>query len=83
MILRRASLLPRDRMSIIETDQPLAVRSVQRERIVDTVRLFRRHWHPRYDKPDPMAALWVHHENLTVEVEKHIEGRVTRLCHGI
>jgi hypothetical protein len=30
-----------------------------------------------------MAALRVHHENLPVEVEKHIEGRVTRLCHSI
>jgi len=30
-----------------------------------------------------MAALRVHHENLSVEVEKHIEGRITRLSHGI
>jgi hypothetical protein len=30
-----------------------------------------------------MAALRVHHENLPVEVEKHIEGRVTRLRHSI
>ncbi len=28
-------------------------------------------------------TLRVHHENLPVEVEKHIEGRVTRLRHGI
>jgi hypothetical protein len=35
------------------------------------------------DEPDPMAALWVHHESLPVEVEKHIEGRVARLRHGI
>jgi len=30
-----------------------------------------------------MAALRVHHENLPVEIEKHIKGRVTRLRDGI
>jgi len=30
-----------------------------------------------------MAALGVHDEHLSIEVEKHIEGRVTRLRHGI
>jgi hypothetical protein len=30
-----------------------------------------------------MAALGVHYENLPVEVEKHIEGRITGLRHGI
>jgi hypothetical protein len=34
-------------------------------------------------EPDPVAAGRVHHENLPVEIEKHIEGRVTRLRHGI
>jgi hypothetical protein len=28
-----------------------------------------------------MTALRVHHENLPVEVEEHIEGRVVRLGH--
>ena len=52
---------------------------VQRERVVDAVRLLRRHRHPRHDEPDPVATLRVDHENLPVEVEKHIEGRVTPL----
>jgi hypothetical protein len=30
-----------------------------------------------------VAALRVHHENLPVEFEKHIEGRVARLRHNI
>jgi hypothetical protein len=29
-----------------------------------------------------VAALRIHHQNLPVEVEKHIEGRITRLPHG-
>jgi hypothetical protein len=30
-----------------------------------------------------VAALQVHHENLPVEVEQHIEGQVARLRHDI
>jgi len=83
MVLRFAALAPADRMGIVEACQPLPVRPVQRQRIVDVVRLLRRHRHPRHHEPDPVAALRVHHENLPVQVEKHIEGRVTRLRHGI
>jgi hypothetical protein len=68
-------------MGIVEADQPLAIRPMQRERVVDAVRLLRRYRHPRHDEPDPVTALRVHHENLPVEVEKHIEGRIARLCH--
>jgi hypothetical protein len=46
MVLRLATLPPTDRMSIIESDQPLAVGSVQRQRIIEAVRLLRRHRHP-------------------------------------
>ena len=83
MVLRPTPNLPPHRMGVVEPDQPFAVRPMQRQRVVDAVRLLRRHWHPRYDEPDPVAALGVHHENLPVEVEKHIEGRVTRLRHGL
>jgi len=31
----------------------------------------------RVAKPDPVATLRVHHQNLRVEVDKQIEGRVT------
>ena len=70
-------------MGIVESDQPLAVRPVQRQRIVDAVRLLRRDWHPRHRKPDPVTTLRVRYENLPVKVEKHIEGRVTRLRHSV
>jgi len=83
MVLRFAALPLRHWMGVVEPDQPLAVWPVQRQRVVDAVRLLRRHRHWRHDEPDPMTALRVHHENLPVEVEKHIEGRVTRLRHGI
>ena len=79
MVLRGAALLPRDRMGVVEADQPLAIRPVQGERVVDAVRLLRRCRHPRHHEPNPVAAFRVHHENLPVEVEQQIEGRVTWL----
>ena len=66
-------------MRVVEADQPLTVRPVQRQRVVDAVGFLRRHRHSRHDQPDPMTALGVHHENLPVQVEKHIEGRIARL----
>ncbi len=83
MILRLPALLLCHRMRVVETDQPPTIRPMQRERIIDAMRLLQRHRHPRHHEPDPMAALRVHHENLPVEVEKHIEGRITQVCHGI
>ena len=76
---RRASAGRPD--GVVEPDQPLAVRAMQRERIVDTVRLVRRRRDRRHDEPDPVAALRVHHKNLSVELEKRIEGRIAPSRH--
>ena len=56
--------------------------AVQGERIIDAVGFSRRHRHPRHDELDPVAFR-VDHENLPVEVEKHIEGGVAWLRRGI
>ncbi len=29
-----------------------------------------------------MTTFWVYHENLPIEVEKHVEGRITRVIHS-
>src|SRR5438874_6863182 len=52
-----------DRMGIVETNQPLAIRPMQCERVVDAVRLLRRPRHPCHDKAYPMATGWIEHEN--------------------
>jgi hypothetical protein len=57
-------------MSIVEPDEPFAIRTMQRERVVDAMRLLGRHRHPCRDEPDPLPMVAVHHENLLVEVEK-------------
>jgi len=73
MILRLAELLPGNRVSVIETYQPLPIRAVKGQRIIQPMRLGRRHGHPGHHKSDPMTALGIHDEHLPVKVEKHIE----------
>jgi len=41
MVLRSAALLPGHGMGVVEADQSLAIRPMERERIVDAVRLLR------------------------------------------
>ncbi len=73
MILRSAAALRADRMGVVEAHQPLTLRSVQRQRIVETVRLYRRCRHPRYDKAHPMTAIRIDNKHLPIEVEKRVE----------
>src|ERR1051326_1502120 len=71
------------RATVWALSKPNSRSPVQRERVVDAMRLLRRPRDSRHAKPGPVAALRIHHENLPVEVEKDIEGWVTRLRHGI
>lgn len=41
MVLRLATLLPRHRTRIVEADQPFTARPVQRQRLVQPLRLLR------------------------------------------
>jgi hypothetical protein len=83
MVLRLAALLARHWMGVVEADQPLAIRPVQRQRIIQAVRFLRRRRHSRHHEPDPMAALRVDDEYLPVEVQEHIKGRVALLRHAV
>jgi hypothetical protein len=83
MVLWFAALLPADWVGVVKPDEALAVRAVQRERVVDAMRLLGRHQYSRHHEPNSVTALGVHNENLRVEIEKHIEGRVARLRHRI
>ena len=61
MVLQFAAPLRYDRMGIIQPNQPLALRPVQPERVVDAMWLPERHRYPRHQEPDPMAAVRVRH----------------------
>ena len=73
----RRALLPRHRMGVVEPDQPLAIGSMQGERVVDSMRLLRRSPYACHHESDPVAAARVHHENLPVEIKKQIEGQIS------
>ena len=45
MILRLATLLPANRMSVVDSNQPLAIPSMQSKRVIQSVRLLRRDRH--------------------------------------
>ena len=78
MVLRFTTLLRCHPMAIVEADQPLSTGPVQRQRIVDAVRLLQRGRHSRHHKPHPMTAVGIDDEHLPVEVQKYIEGIVAR-----
>jgi hypothetical protein len=81
MVVRLATPPSANRMSIVKADHPLAIRPMQRQRVVDAMWLLRRHRHPRYHEADPMPASWIDHENLAIEVEQDIKARVALLSH--
>ncbi len=73
MVLWIAAFLLFRRMGIVEADQTLAIRPVQRQRIIQAVGLLRRYRHTRYHELGPMAAARIVDEHLSIEVEEHIE----------
>ena len=81
MVLCLTALLVCHRMGVVEADQSLAIGPMQCQRIVETVRLLRRHRHLCDDKADPVAALGINDEHLPVEFEQHTKGWVARLRH--
>ena len=83
MVLRMTAPLSSYRVSIVEPNQPLAVRPVQSERIVEAMRFLRRDRYTRHHEPHPMTALRVHNEHLAVEFEERIKGLVADRRHDI
>ena len=81
MVLRLAALPSARRMRVVESDQPLTIRSVERQRVVEAMRLLRRRGHTHHHEPHPMPAIRVHDEHLAVEVKKGVKSRVTGVRH--
>lgn len=68
-------------MSVVEANQSLPVRPVQSEGIVQTLRLLRGYRHSHHHESTRMAALRVDDQNLTIQIEKHIEGWIVSRRH--
>lgn len=81
MILRVASILASHRMGIVEPDESLTIRTVQRERIVNAMRFLGGHRHPRDHEFDPVASRRIDNEDLPIEIEKHDQRWIMRFTH--
>jgi hypothetical protein len=68
--LRGTPSPPFDRMSVVEADQALAMLSMQRQRIIEAVRLGLANRDALDDEPDPMPSLWIDDKNLPVQVKQ-------------
>jgi hypothetical protein len=71
-----------DRMSIVESDQPLAIGSVKRQRIVEPVWSFSGNRHAPDDKLNPITTRRIDDEHLPVQIEQHVESAVARRWHA-
>ena len=76
MVLWLASMLSSHRMSVIESNKALSAPTVQRQRVIQSVRLLRRRRNPRDNKPNPVPALRVYNQNQAIQVEQRVESRV-------
>lgn len=65
-----------DRMGVIETDQPLAVRSMQRHGILEAVRLVRPSLYSPDTKVNPVLACRIDDERLAVQIQQCIQSRI-------
>ena len=71
-----------NRMRIVESDKPLAIGSVKRQRIVEAVWSFSGNRHAPDDKLNPMTARRIDDEHLPVQIEQHVESAVARRWHA-
>lgn len=67
-----------DRMSVIESDQSLASGSMKRQRIVEPLWLLQGRRDTLGAKAHPVLPSRIDHENLAVQIQKHIQTWITR-----
>src|SRR5690606_40705168 len=76
MVQRLAPPASSDRVGVVEASQPFARRPVKRERIIETVRLFRRGRNAGDDELHPIAAFGIDKEHLSVEARITIRAHI-------
>lgn len=87
MIVRRAwpprrSASRADRMGIVIANQPLPIRRVQRQRVTDPVRAFRRNRDFLDDELDPVITNWINDKHAAIQREKVVKSLILcRICH--
>ena len=81
MILRISSALSSHRVGVVEPDESLTIESMQRERIVNAMRLLVRHRDSSYHEFHPMTSGRIHNQNLPIKIQKHIKRWVMSFTH--
>ncbi|MGA2252365.1 hypothetical protein [Terracidiphilus sp.] len=68
-------------MCVVETEQPLAVFVMKRQRVVQPMGALGRNRNLLYDKLDPTFAVRIGDKTLAVEQQESIQAEVTT-CHS-
>jgi hypothetical protein len=76
VVPRSTARLLRDGMGIVEAHEPLAVGTMERERIVETMGFPWRWRHARDHETNPTPAGGVDDEDLPIEIDEKVQGMI-------
>ena len=82
VVLRVATFLLSNAMRIVEPNQPFAILSMQRERVIQSMRFLRSRRDFGNDEPDPVSAVRIHNQREAIQIEQRVEGRIM-LLHSV
>src|ERR1017187_7250936 len=63
-------------MRVVESHQTFTIRTMQRQRIVEAMRLRFARWNTADSEPDPMPGLRVDDQYLPVQLEQGVQRRI-------
>lgn len=70
VVVRLTASTLADRMGIVETDEPFAIRAVKCQRVAEPVRSCSRNRHAPNDKLHPMTTRRIDDEHLPIQIEQ-------------
>lgn len=70
-----------DKMGVVESDQAVAVLTVQSKAVVQSVRPLDTGFYPSHDKADPISSVHVRKEAHSIQGQERIESVVWQICH--
>jgi hypothetical protein len=65
-------------MSVVKSNKAFTFRTMERERIIQPVRLSLVSGYAPHDEPNPVPAFGIDHNHLPIKIEQGVERCVTR-----